>query len=177
MSTYREHILFIKVQQFVCKIVDFFYPPFARLMPKHTFRYLASGGSAFLLDILVYFISYNFILQKQDVNLGFITISAPIFALIISFIVINPYSFLMSKFIVFQASNLKGTIQLFRYFVIVAVNIFLNYALMKILVEWIGIFPTPSRIITAVAVAIFSFFAQQYFTFGNSSNENKVRRA
>lgn len=176
MSNYRENILFIKVQKIVCNIIDFFYPPFARLMPKHTFRYLASGGSAFIFDIIIYFISYNFILQKQDVNLGFVTISAPIFAFLMSFLFINPYSFLMSKFVVFQGSNLKGKIQAFRYIIIVGINIFLNYALMKILVEWLEIYPTPSRIITAVAVAIFSFFAQQYFTFGTSNNEKKVRK-
>lgn len=144
-------------------------------MPKNTFRYLASGGGGFLLDILVYFVSFNFILQKQDVHLGSIVISAPIFALIISFCIVNPYSFLMSKFIVFQESNLKGRIQMFRYMVIVAVNVFLNYALMKILVEVIHVFPTVSRIITAIAVAVFSFFVNQKFTFGSSNNTNKTR--
>lgn len=144
-------------------------------MPKNTFRYLASGGGGFLLDILVYFVSFNFILQKQDVHLDSIVISAPIFALIISFCIVNPYSFLMSKFIVFQESNLKGRIQMFRYMVIVAVNVFLNYALMKILVEVIHVFPTVSRIITAIAVAVFSFFVNQKFTFGSSNNTNKTR--
>lgn len=144
-------------------------------MPKNTFRYLASGGGGFLLDIIVYFVSFNYILQKQDVTIGDLVISAPIFALIISFCIVNPYSFLMSKFIVFQESNLKGRIQMFRYIVIIVINVFLNYALMKILVELLHIFPTVSRIITAVAVAIFSYFINQKFTFGSSNNANKTR--
>ncbi len=175
VSDYRDNIVFIKVRNTICNTIDFFYPPFQKLMPIPTFRYLASGGSAFLLDIITYFISYNYILQKQDVVIGGLVISAPIFAWIISFFVVNPYGFLMSKFIVFQESNLKGRIQLFRYFVIVGVNIFLNYALMKLTVEILHFYPTISRIITAIVVAVFSFIINQKFTFGKSKNVKKTR--
>lgn len=145
-------------------------------MPVTTFRYLAIGGSNFLLDILIYFISYNFILMKQEVMITpSIIISPHIFALIISFFVCVPYGFAMSKFVVFQESNLKGRIQLFRYLVIVGVNIVLNYTLMKLFVEVVHIFPTVSRIITAITVAVFSFFVNQRFSFGTSSNGQKTR--
>lgn len=145
-------------------------------MPINTFRYLASGGSNFLLDVIIYFISFNFILQKQDVIISDnITISAHIFALLISFMFVIPYGFLMSKFIVFQESNLKGRIQLFRYLVIVGVNVILNYVLMKIFVEVIYLFPTVARITTAILIAIFSYIINQRFSFGKTSNTKKSR--
>lgn len=146
------------------------------MMPVTTFRYLAIGGSNFVLDILIYFISYNFILQKQEVMVSpGIVISSHIFALIISFCICIPYGFLMSKFVVFQSSNLKGRIQLFRYLVIVGVNSALTYALLKLLVEVLHIFPTVSRIIIAIIVAALSFFVNQRFSFGTSDNEQKTR--
>lgn len=175
MSDYRNNFVFIKVRNTICNIIDFFYPPFKKLMPLHTFRYLFNGGSTFVLDIILYYISFNFILAKQDVSLLGITISSHIFALIISFCIVTPYNFGLSKFIVFQSSNLKGRIQLFRYFVIVGVNLTLNYVLIKLFVEICHIFPTVSKIITAVLIAIFSYLVNQRFTFGISNNKKKAR--
>ncbi len=177
MSNYRENKIFITVQSGIIRFIDFFYPIFERFMPKNTYRYLFSGGSGFILDVLVYWVSFNLILQKQDVFItDSLVISAAIFAYIISFCIVTPYSFCMSKFIVFQSSNLKGRIQLFRYFVIVGINILLNLILMKIMMDWLHIYPTISRILTAILVAVFSFFSQQYFTFGSSQKSSKIKQ-
>lgn len=178
MRNYRENTYFLQTKSFITRVIDFFYPPFANLMPRKTFRYLASGGSNFVLDILIYFISYNFILEKQDIALTQeLVISAPIFAFIISFSICFPYGFLMSKFVVFQESNIKGRIQLFRYLVVVGINILLNYILMKLFVEVAHFYPTVSRTITAILVAVFSYIVNQRFAFGTSKNANKIREA
>lgn len=54
--------------------IDFFYPPFKKIMPLQTFRYAVCGGSNTLLDIFLFYISFNFILQKQILHLGFISL-------------------------------------------------------------------------------------------------------
>lgn len=177
MLNYRENKTFNAVRNSILKFIDFFHPPFAKFIPKNTFRYLASGGSTFVLDVLVYYVALHYILEKQDFQVtDNIVISTHIMALIIAFCVSVPFSFLMSKFIVFQDSNLKGRIQLFRYFLIVAINIILNYLLMKLFVEWMYLYPTPSKIITSVLIAVFSFIVQQKFTFATSTKASKIKQ-
>ncbi len=149
----------------VLSFIDFFHPPFSRWIPKQTFRYLACGGSNTLLDIILYFISYNFILHKMPVHVASITIAPHIFAFLMSFSVSFPLGFALSKFLVFPESNLRGRIQLFRYAVLVGMCIILNYVFLKLFVEWCHIYPTPSKIITTAIVAVFSYVSQRNFTF------------
>jgi putative flippase GtrA len=154
-----------KNRRIVLSFIDFFHPPFSRWIPKQTFRYLACGGSNTLLDIVLYFISYNFILHKLPVHVAGITIAPHIFAFIMSFSVSFPLGFALSKFLVFPDSNIKGRIQLFRYAVLVGMCIILNYVFLKLFVEWFGWYPTPSKIVTTAIVAVFSYVSQRNFTF------------
>lgn len=153
------------MKRFILQFIDFFYRPFARLMPLQTFRYLACGGGNTLLDIFLYFICYNFILHKQMIHLPFVTISAHIAALFLSLAVTFPTGFLLSRHIVFSESNLRGRIQLVRYFLLVSACILLNYVFMKLFVEHFHIYPTISKILTTFFVVCFSYLTQKKFTF------------
>jgi len=53
----------------IIQTIDLFYTPFQRLIPIETFRYAATGGFNTMLDISLYFICYNFILDKQIIDL------------------------------------------------------------------------------------------------------------
>src|SRR5579872_3821264 len=86
--------------------IDFFYPPFSRVMPLQTFRYAACGGSNTLLDIFMYWFSFHFILREQIVHLGFISISPYIASFILSFCVSFPTGFLLMRNVVFTESTL-----------------------------------------------------------------------
>ncbi len=149
----------------IIAFIDFFHKPFSKWINEQTFRYLACGGSNTVLDIFIYFISYNFILAKQPVELSFITITPHIAAFLISFSVSFPLGFTLAKYIVFQESNLRGRVQLFRYALLVATCILLNYVFLKLFVEWFHWYPTPSKIVTTVIVALFSYVSQRNFTF------------
>lgn len=153
------------IRHIVLGIIDFFHKPFENVIGKTTFRYLACGGSNTVSDIVIYYLSYNFLLLKQPVHIAGITIAAHIFAFIISFSISFPIGFALSKYIVFPESNLKGRIQLFRYAVLVGMCIILNYVFLKLFVEVCNIYPTPSKIITTALVAVFSYFSQRRFTF------------
>lgn len=146
-------------------VIDFFYPPFSSIMPIQTFRYAATGGANTAFDIVLYFVFYNFVLQKELVDLGFIAISPHIAAFFMSFAITFPTGFLLAKFITFTESELRGRVQLFRYGLTVLMSIFLNYIFLKLFVEYIGIYPTVSKIITTGIVIVFSFLSQKYFTF------------
>lgn len=153
------------VRNIVLSVIDFFHKPFAKWIDTTTFRYLACGGSNTMMDILIYFISYNYILHKADVHLGSLTITAPIFAFIMSFSISFPCGFVLSKYIVFPESNLHGRVQLFRYALLVGMCILLNYIFIKLFVEYFHLYPTPSKVITTAIVAVFSYISQRKFTF------------
>jgi len=134
-------------------------------MPLETFRYGVSGGVNTSLDIFLYFLTYNFILKKKIVYLKIISISPYIASFLIVFPVTFTTGFLLSKYITFTKSELHGRIQLLRYGLTVLVCIFLNYVLLKLFVEFCGLYPTPSKILTTGVVVIYSYFSQKYFTF------------
>lgn len=143
-------------------------------MPIRTFRYAACGGSNMLLDILIYYVSYNFILHKENLNLGFIVFKPHIAALWIAFLVSFPIGFLLSKYVVFTKSELRGRVQLFRYLLIVGVNLILNYAFLKTMVEYMNFYPTIARIFTTCIIVTFSFLSQKHFTFKERKESHEI---
>ncbi len=153
------------MKQLILNILAFFYRPFAKVMPFQTFRYLACGGGNTLLDIFLFFIFYNFVLEKQVVHLPLISLSPHIAAVFMAFIVSFPSGFLLNKYIVFSDSNLRGRVQLVRYFLLVAVCLLMNYVLMKLFVDFCGFYPTISKILTTAVVVCFSYITQKKFTF------------
>ena len=150
-----------RIEQFM----DFFYPPFSRFMNRMTFRYAACGGANTVLDIFLFFVSYNFVFQKQIVNLSFISISPYIAAFMLSFCITFPIGFILNRYVVFQGSVIAGRIQFFRYGVTVVVSILLNYMFLKLFIEGLGLFPTIAKILTTFIVVGFSYLSQSYFTF------------
>jgi putative flippase GtrA len=149
----------------IISFIDIFYPFFKKFMPLQTFRYAVCGGSNILFDIVIYFISYNYILHKQILNLGFIAFEPYTAALWIAFMISFPTGFLLSKYIVFNSSPLRGRIQLMRYMLIVAVNLVLNYSIIKVLVEFMHFYPTIARFFATCIVVTFSYLSQKHFTF------------
>ena len=153
------------VKYSIISVIDFFYPPYKRLMPLNTFRYAACGGANMTLDILLFFLLYNFVFKKQVVHLGFIAFQPHIAAFLFSFIITFPIGFLLSKYVVWTNSNIKSHIQLFRYFVVVLMNVVMNYFFIKLFVEFCHIYPTIAKMITTVIVVIFSYLSQKHYTF------------
>lgn len=153
------------VRHIVLSVIDFFHKPFARLINKQTFRYLACGGSNACLNILIYFVSYNFLLQKQDIFIGKLHITSHVAAFIISFVITFPIGFVLSRYIVFPESTLRGRVQLVRYMILVVFCILLNYLFIKLFVEVFHLFPSIANILTNALVAVFSYISQRAFTF------------
>lgn len=153
------------IRETILKWIDFFYKPFAKYIPLQTFRYAACGGGNTLFDICLFAFSYNFILKKHDLVLKFITISAPVAALFLALSISLPSGFYLNRYIVFQETGLKKRHQLSRYIFVTSICIVLNYIFLKIFVEYMGFYPTPSKIITTLLVVIFSYTSQTYIFF------------
>ncbi|MFA8436084.1 MAG: GtrA family protein [Marinifilaceae bacterium] len=153
------------LQTLIIQVINWFHKPFRNFIPELTFRYAACGGANTVLDILLYFLTYNFILHQEILNLGLVVVSAHIAAFLLVFPITFASGFLLAKYITFTQSQLKGRIQLLRYALTVSGSILLNYILLKFFVEYCGLFPTPSKIITTGIVIVYSYYAQRFFSF------------
>ncbi len=163
------------LQNLILAMIDWFYGPFRRFIPPETFRYAATGGANLVLDIFLYFVFYNFILDKEIIHLGFIAISPYIAAFLLVFPITFTTGFLLAKYITFTTSTLHGRIQLVRYAVSVGGSILLNYILLKLFVEILHFWPTFSKLLTTVVVVIYSYVVQRYFTFRTGTIGRRVR--
>lgn len=153
------------IRNIIIEVIDWSYKPFKKYVPQETFRYAATGGFNTALDIFLYFFFYNFVLNKQIVDFGFVAVSPHIAAFIFVFPITFTTGFLLAKYITFTSSPIRGKVQLFRYAMTVAGAIFLNYILLKFFVEYLLIWPTVSKIITTVFVVAYSYMVQRYYTF------------
>lgn len=158
------------MRKLALRIIDFFYPPFKNWFSINTFRYLASGGFTIASGTVAYFIIYNFILHQQHVYIGKYLITAHIAALGVEAVFSFLVGFTLNKYLVFSQSKLKGRIQLFRYGTVFCINLSLNYALMKILVESFQFYPSISKALINILLAVFSYFSQKYFSFRVKKN-------
>jgi len=153
------------LQKNIIILIDWFYAPFRKIVSNETFRYGVTGGANSSLDIFLYFIFYNFILDKQIINLKFVAISPHIGAFLLVFPITFSTGFLLAKYITFTQSDIRGRVQLLRYAVSVAGSIILNYFLLKLFVEVAGLYATVSKILTTCVVILYSFLIQKHFTF------------
>jgi len=159
-------------KKWIIAFIDFFYPPFSKVMPLQTFRYAACGGANTILDILIFSISYNFILHKQDLNLGFMSLKPYSASVFISFCISFPTGFFLMRNIVFTGSSLHGRVQLFRYFLLVLICLGLNWIFIKLFVEQFHIYPTAAKVLTTIIVVSFSYLTQKNFTFKAKQNQS-----
>ena len=136
------------MQRTIIQMIDYFHTPFRTIIPLETFKYAATGGLNTVLDISLYFICYNFVLDKHIVDLQIIAISPHIAA----FLIVFPVTFFTGFLFI-------------RYMISVSGSIFLNYVFLKLLVEFAGIWPTLAKLITTCIVVIYSYFIQRFYTF------------
>jgi len=157
--------LFVNTGQRICRLIDFFYPPFRKYMAIQFFRYGVSGVANMIFDWTLYFLVYHYVLQQQMLHVGILTFSSHIGALFITFPITFISGFLLQKYVTFSSSELRGRVQLFRYFLVLLANLMLNYLGMKILVDFIHFYATPSKMIVSIFTTLFSYFSQKKYTF------------
>lgn len=164
--------------QIITKIIDFFYSPFRKCVSEQVFRYAACGGGNMVLDWVLYFLIYNFVIGHDLINLQFSifnlqfaqAITPHIATLCIVFPITLLTGFWLQKYVTFTQSDLHSARQLARYISIVAVNLAINYFGLKLCVEIWGWYPTPSKIIITLITVIISYFGQKYYSFRIKSN-------
>jgi len=146
--------------------IDLFYPPFKRLMPLQTFRYAACGGSNVVLANIIFACVFHFASKQNVIQLGgFYALKPYRFSLFISSSISFCVGFLLNKYVFFTKSNLKGHVQLFRYFLAFLFSFFLNNILLTVFVEYCHMHAVPSQMIATVIIILVSYLVQNHFTF------------
>ena len=166
-----------KLAEIITEIIDFFYKPFRNIMSEQLFRYAACGGGNMVLDWVLYFLIYNFVIGHELVRIQFSVfsfqfsqaITPHIATLCIVFPITLLTGFWLQKYVTFKPSEFarqySGKRQLARYILIVAINLAINYFGLKVCVENFGWYPTPSKMFITLITVVVSYLGQKYYTF------------
>lgn len=90
-------------------------------------------------------------------------------AVAISFFSINYIGYLLNRYYTFQSRNPRGRTELARYFLIMALSLGLNMALMYLLMERLKLGILSASIITAASMMIINYGTHKVWTFSSSS--------
>ena len=139
-------------------------------MPLQTFRYAACGGGNTLMGLSIYYLLFNFVFTQSVVSIGFLAFESYNVSLLFSSSISFITGFLLNKFVVFTTSNLRGRVQLFRYFLSFSGNLVLNYFLLKLFVKAMKLDEFLAQVISTLICVSTAFAAQKYFTFKQEEN-------
>jgi putative flippase GtrA len=137
-----------------------------KLLHSKVFRYFISAGIATVVDISVFYMSFNFLFKKQPVNITeHIAFAAYTLSLMLSTSFGVTTNFLITRSFVFHESTLKTHKQVFRYLIVAGFVLCLNYILMSFLIKQLNWFPTIARTFSALSIGVLSFVIHKYFSF------------
>jgi putative flippase GtrA len=161
-----------KVVHFLQRVIDWFYPPFRRIMPIQTFRYAACGGGNTLLDFVLFVLVHDVIFEGKVVATPIMPLSAYNAAFFISFSFTFPIGFFLSRYVVFQEFTTRKREQLPKYLMVVVAAILINLFCFFLFVKKAGLNPILAKLVIVVIVVLFSYYSQRYFTFKGKSDLN-----
>ena len=172
------------IERLLTTVIDFFYPPFRKLMPLDLFRYGCCGGLNLALEWVLYYVFYHFVFQGEsgenfdlgllifNRNIPYLVFTPHIAAFVFKFPITFLTGFWMARHISFSGSTLKGRTQIVRYLLVTVVNILINYFGLKLFVEWFHWWPTVSYIIISVICVTFSYLTNKFYSFRKSKTKD-----
>lgn len=159
------------VAQRIIRLVDVLYiKPLHSLISRNMFAYGLCGASNMVLDTLWYYVIYHYIIAERFIDLSFVVVSPHIASLILVFPITFFTGFWLNRNIAFRVTEFSSRRQLIRYTLSVIGSILINYACMKLFVEQLNIWPTPSKILTTIISVAYSYLIGKYYTFRTSNN-------
>lgn len=154
-----------RIRTSILTLIDFFYPPFKKVVGQQTFRYAVCGGSNALLNLLIFSLSYNLIFHTDIIYILGLPITRYIASYIVALSVSFPIGFCLNKYVVFQQSNLQGKTQLMRYGALTFSTIFLDYLLLHLLIGYFKLWATGSQAFIIIILSLISYLVQTHYSF------------
>ena len=160
------------VEHLLTTVIDFFYPPFRKIMSQELFRYGCCGGLNLALEWVLYYVFYHYVFRGQIFHLGFVAFTPHIAAFVFKFPITFLTGFWMARHISFSGSTLRGRTQIVRYLIVTVVNILINYLGLKLFVEVFQWWPTISYVIISIICVTFSYLTNKYYSFKKNKNQD-----
>lgn len=129
------------------------------------FRYGVCGALNMALDTLLYFVLYHYVIGGRFVDLGVVVVSPHIAALGLVFPITFFNGFWLNRYVAFRSTAFRTRTQLARYLLSVLGALAVNYVCMKLFVECLHLWATPSKMLTTAVSVVYSYLAARYFTF------------
>ncbi|MCE2845501.1 MAG: GtrA family protein [Sphingobacteriales bacterium] len=136
------------------------------ILDNKLFRYFLSAGLATWVDVLTYFLVYNYLYKKTDIVItNGLVVASTTASLLMSYTAGLLTNFTLTKWLVFKESELETHKQLFRYVLVAMLILALNWMLMRVLIRNLEWYPTLSRAASALFIGFLSFFIHRVFSF------------
>ena len=156
----------MKIADVIGRTIDLFYiPPFTRLVSRETFRYGACGAANMALDLVLYYLIYHYVVAERFIDLSVVVMSPHIASLCVVFPITFFNGFWLNRNVAFRATEVGQGKQIVKYALSVVGSLLLNYICIKLFVEVLNIWPTPSKALTTVVCVVYSYLVGRYFTF------------
>ncbi|MCB0508050.1 MAG: GtrA family protein [Chitinophagales bacterium] len=148
---------------------------FFKFIPEQSYLYMACGGINLVFDLSMFFIAYHFVFHKQNFVTPFYTFSPHVASLFFAFCFSTPSGFLLSRYVVWTNSTVRGRNQAINYLSVVLLCVAMNTGFLKVFVEIFHLRMFPARMLTCVIVVSTSYVLQRNFAF-KVSKATKVSR-
>ncbi|SDD29862.1 GtrA-like protein [Mucilaginibacter pineti] len=143
-----------------------------KLLNNEVFRFVLSAGAGFLVDVSAFFLFYHNLLTQHTYHIFSVAVRNYTISLALSFFMGVVVNFLITRFMVFNASKSAPRKQFFRFILVAFVGFFANLAVVKILIQACNFNPTVARISAALSLFFASYFIHKIFSFSLSLKKN-----
>ncbi len=152
--------------------------PIDRLISRETLRYIACGVLNYIVfNALLYHTIYHYILNEEALEIVRVVISPHVATLIIVFPITFLVGFWLNRYVAFRATQRTKRSQMLRYVGSIVGSMLISYVLLKVLVEYYFVWPTPANVITSTITSIYSYLMARFFTFIKSKKEAGLESA
>ena len=139
-----------------------------KLFKNQVVRFILSAGIGFLVDIGSFYLFYHNLLTQKTYHLFSFTIHNYILSFSISFFLGVLVNFLITHYFVFTESETSSTKQFFRFLMVATLGYFANFAVLKIFILALHLYPPVARITAALSLFFASYFVHKFFSFSLS---------
>lgn len=136
-------------------------------------RFLISAGAGFAVDISAFYLLYHNLFSQKTYNILSYTVRNSTLSLAISFFIGVIVNFIITRLIVFNASKLPAYQQFIRFMSVAIIGFFANLAVLKFMIQQLGVYPPLARILTALSLFVASYFIHKVFSFSLSLRQHQ----
>ena len=140
-------------------------------------RFLLSASAGFLVDMSLFYMLYNFVFTDSRYSLMSFPVRNSSLALGISYSLGVIVNFLMTRYLVFNESQLSAVKQFFRFAIVAFIGFFANLGVLKLLIQSLSIYPPYARIGAALSLFVASYFVHKVFSFSLSLRQHQPHEA